>query len=109
MQMMAWAEMLHDYTQEKGLIVGVLETFDGEHPCAKCCKIAAVEKDEQKKKSLPLLKLDKLSKWFGLHPTEEALIQRRNFVPLVISFAEPDGFASSSSLAPPTPPPRDFS
>lgn len=35
-QEVAWANMLVAYTQERGWKQGVIETFDGEHPCELC-------------------------------------------------------------------------
>jgi hypothetical protein len=35
-QEVAWVNMLVTYTQESGLKRGVIETFDGEHPCEMC-------------------------------------------------------------------------
>ena len=35
-QEVAWVNMLVTYTQERGLKRGVIETFDGEHPCEMC-------------------------------------------------------------------------
>ncbi len=45
-QEVAWVNMLVTYTQERGLKRGVIETFDGEHPC-ELCKTA--EKMRQQK------------------------------------------------------------
>lgn len=39
LQQVAWAGMLVSYTQEKGLARGVVETFDGMHPCGLCEKV----------------------------------------------------------------------
>ncbi|HSP44143.1 MAG TPA: hypothetical protein VLO11_14810 [Luteolibacter sp.] len=35
-QQAAWVNMLVSYTQERGLKRGVIETFDGNHPCGLC-------------------------------------------------------------------------
>jgi hypothetical protein len=35
-QEVAWVNMLVIYTQERGLKRGVIETFDGDHPCEMC-------------------------------------------------------------------------
>jgi hypothetical protein len=45
-QEVAWAKMLVTYTREKGLARGVVETFDGNHPCAMCAKAADLRKRE---------------------------------------------------------------
>ena len=66
LQMVAWARMLNEYTEQRGLITGVMETFDGQHGCAMCKKIADGRQKEQKE-NLPLTKSgqENLAKWFG--------------------------------------------
>jgi hypothetical protein len=70
LQVVAWARMLEEYTGERGLIVGVKETFDGEHACEMCKKIA-VEEGKEKQQQFPSTKLgqENLAKWFGMSPT----------------------------------------
>jgi hypothetical protein len=46
-QEVAWVKMLVSYTQERGLKRGVMETFDGEHPCGLCKKAAELRQQEQ--------------------------------------------------------------
>jgi hypothetical protein len=46
-QEVAWMKMLVDYTQERGLKRGVIETFDGDHPCKLCKKAAEIRQQEQ--------------------------------------------------------------
>lgn len=46
-QEVAWVKMLVSYTQERGLKRGVIETFDGNHPCALCKKAAELREQEQ--------------------------------------------------------------
>ena len=49
LQSVAWAEMLHDYTQRTGSVaVAVEQTFDGAHPCELCREIATSKAKEQK-------------------------------------------------------------
>lgn len=45
-QEVAWAGMLVTYTRDRGLVRGVVETFDGNHPCPMCAKAAKLQKDE---------------------------------------------------------------
>lgn len=40
-QGLAWFGMLLSYVPEQGLVDGLEQTFDGEHPCSLCCSIAA--------------------------------------------------------------------
>jgi hypothetical protein len=46
-QEVAWVKMLVSYTQERGLKRGVMETFDGNHPCGLCKKAAEIRQQEQ--------------------------------------------------------------
>lgn len=47
LQQVAWINMLVSYTQERGLKRGVIETFDGNHPCKLCRKAAELRQQEQ--------------------------------------------------------------
>lgn len=71
MQMVAWAQMLRDYSQDRSVAVAVMQTFDGEHPCALCKKISAGKEEESQQKQdqkLPGTKTEpsQPSKWLGL-------------------------------------------
>ena len=46
-QEVAWVGMLVSYTQERGLKRGVIETFDGNHPCELCKKADAIRQQDQ--------------------------------------------------------------
>jgi hypothetical protein len=48
-QEVAWAKMLASYTQERGWKRGVVETFDGNHPCELCRKASRIRDDDEKK------------------------------------------------------------
>jgi hypothetical protein len=48
-QEVAWAKMLVSYTQERGLKRGVIETFDGNHPCELCAKASQLREEENRK------------------------------------------------------------
>lgn len=55
-QEVAWVNMLISYTQERGLKRGVIETFDGEHPCGLCKKADSIRQQddgESRKPALP--------------------------------------------------------
>ena len=43
-QVIAWGQMLVDYTAEQGLVRGTISTFDGDHPCDLCNSIKAAKK-----------------------------------------------------------------
>jgi hypothetical protein len=49
-QEVAWVNMLITYTQDRGLKRGVMETFDGDHPCDLCLKAAELRENENKEK-----------------------------------------------------------
>jgi hypothetical protein len=46
-QEVAWVKMLVSYTQEQGLAQGVIQTFDGNHPCDLCAKAAEIRRQQQ--------------------------------------------------------------
>ncbi len=46
-QEVAWVQMLVSYTRESGLKQGVIETFDGKHPCSLCKQAAELRQQEQ--------------------------------------------------------------
>lgn len=49
LQTVAWTQMLADYARASGSVVtAVEETFDGEHPCELCQRIAAAKKMEER-------------------------------------------------------------
>lgn len=48
LQEFAWVNMLMTYTQERGLTRGVVETFDGKHPCELCVKASELRENEGK-------------------------------------------------------------
>jgi len=47
-QEVAWTKMLVSYSREKGLARGVVETFDGKHPCQMCAKAEELRNSEGK-------------------------------------------------------------
>jgi hypothetical protein len=65
LQVGAWAGMVVSYSQQSGLIAGLLQTFDGEHPCPVCKAIECGKKREGKKAPLLTaeLKKDYLASW----------------------------------------------
>ena len=65
LQVGAWAGMAVSYSQQAGLMTGLSQTFDGEHPCPICKAIQDGQKHEQKKAPLlsSVLKKDYLATW----------------------------------------------
>jgi hypothetical protein len=54
LQTVAWTGMLVDYSRSAGLVEGVKQTFDGDHPCKMCLSIEETKREEQKQQ-LPLV------------------------------------------------------
>ncbi len=46
-QEVAWVNMLVSYTQERGLKRGIIETFNGDHPCPLCKKAEQLRQQER--------------------------------------------------------------
>ena len=46
LQEVAWVKMLVEYTAERGFARGVVETFDGNHPCELCAKADDLRKGQ---------------------------------------------------------------
>lgn len=99
LQVVAWTNMIREYSEMAPLAQAVKMTFSGQYPCA-LCKTIADKKETENAKMLTLHK------------------QETQICPAVMSFADrmsavvpnyfmsPDDFLQSRSEAPPTPPPR---
>ncbi len=105
-QLVAWAGMLRDYTAEKGLAQGVKETFDAEHPCAMCSKIAEAKQQDERKNPLPPERAEKISKWATMQAAAAVPAPAWNHKASPAEFAEPAGQAHARRAAPLVPPPR---
>lgn len=105
LQTVAWAGMLHDYTQRTGSVaMAVEQSFDGHHPCKLCREIASAKAREHKEiPDAPKTKDDAKAKAL----VAESLL--RPFVRTVAGIYFPtvgsDSMASRTDQ-PPTPPPR---
>ena len=106
LQTVAWAEMLHGYSQRTGsLTVAVEQTFDGRHPCALCRGIEAAKSKEHKGGPvLPGAKADAKVKAPvsdpSLLPAVRVAVTERIFPAVIVAVA------ISRDDAPPTPPPQ---
>lgn len=78
MQEVAWAKMLVDYTQERGLKKGVVETFNGEHPCELCLKVREIRQEEQKQETpdRPGREQRMLTGWTEMLPAKSLMLPR---------------------------------
>ena len=106
LQVVAWAQMIKSYTAEKGLVQGIEETFNGEHPCAMCHKIAESKKHTGEQAPLPQDRSDQMSKWLGL-PSGYLVttVVTSDLIPGKMS-GEMQLGVSQWETTPPTPPPR---
>jgi hypothetical protein len=105
LQTIAWAEMLHDYSQRTGsLTVAVEQTFDGQHPCNFCREIRVAKAQEHKSSPIaPGVEQDAKVKALlaeSVLPLAEPAVNTTFFWSSVL----PAG--SSRAEQPPTPPPR---
>lgn len=105
LQVVAWAQMLKAYSEEKGFGQAVVETFDGEHPCPLCLKIQEGREQEAPGKPLSRLKWDGPTAWlavFGVAMPPGVGGES----PVSTGFAPDRALASQWAAMPPTPPPR---
>lgn len=109
-QEVAWVKMLVSYTQERGLKRGVIETFDGKHPCSLCEKAAEIREQEQPQdpadQRMPEQRLR--IAWVEMIPSAGPLVMpvatgREISVPLVAYAA---GNSGKGADAPDSPPPK---
>ena len=105
LQSVAWAEMLHNYTQRTGSVaVAVEQTFDGQHPCELCQQIQVAKAKEHKEAPAAPAKKDDAK--------VKALLSNsllRPFVPMAQAATIPPTLSicgPSRTEQPPTPPPR---
>ena len=106
-QVVAWARMVQDYSREHGLVQGVENTFDGEHPCEMCLRIAKAREAEDKQGAEPI-KRDKSGILKMMGPA--ALYEHADFTPYRNNarpqFEDPSARVDEMARAPETPPPR---
>ena len=105
LQSVAWAEMLHSYSQRSGSVaVAVEQTFDGQHPCELCQQIRAGRAKEHKESpTAPTTKDDAKVKALVADPVLPALARTAGAISFPRAVFVP---ASSRAEQPPTPPPR---
>ncbi|HSI62801.1 MAG TPA: hypothetical protein VLE43_06770 [Candidatus Saccharimonadia bacterium] len=106
LQVVAWAQMLKSYAAEKGLVQGLQETFNGEHPCEMCQKIAETKKHTGEQAPIPQERTELMSKWLSLPAGTIITAAVRckilpNHMPGELQLG-----SSQWQTTPPTPPPR---
>ena len=99
-QSVAWASMLIANTQHASLVEAVMETFDGEHPCALCHKVADGDKREKQNKSMPVA-----AKMVLFHEEVQS-VAPPVFVLVRRGLADVDRITHDRNERPPLPPPR---
>lgn len=108
LQAIAWAQMLQDYSAEKGLAEGIMDTFSGERPCPMCLKLRKTQSDTEKHNApIPKQKSDPTLKWadpfrngaITLKPPTPQDKSGTKFRPVIVIPGE-------GRTRPPTPPPR---
>ncbi|HEX4140888.1 MAG TPA: hypothetical protein VHY09_11110 [Candidatus Methylacidiphilales bacterium] len=98
-QVIAWGNMIREYSEMVPLAQAVQMTFSGQYPCA-ICKAIAERKSTEQQKEIVFAKYDKK---YPL-PVVVALAPPRIGD---IVYLEPAFVFSSRVETPPTPPPRD--
>lgn len=63
MQLVAWATMIRDFSQDRPLAQALSDTFDGEHPCPMCCKVNAGQSEERKERPVTGSGAEKALTW----------------------------------------------
>lgn len=110
-QELAWARMLVEYSAERGVVRGVVETFDGEHPCAMCHQaqqMRVAQRRPDQPEDLPREALLRWSmEWSKLLPPCHRLLREPDGVDLQLSALSWVRLLSGrDAAAPPLPPPR---
>jgi len=107
LQVAAWVNMARVYSAEKGLVEGLKETFDGQHPCSMCKKITAA-KDGESQQKLPVSigGQSNLTKWAGVEPAISLPQPEWREGGAVVQSDAPAPHVSAWSARPPVPPPK---
>ena len=108
-QEVAWVGMLVSYTRDRGLARGVMETFDGNHPCAMCVKASKMRENDGEKEPTErnpdtkrmLLAWAEMISTYGLRLKNPSAVDCRVENPHGLLLA-----CGRERIAPGTPPPR---
>ncbi len=77
MQEIAWIGMLVRYSNENGVVQGVVETFDGRHPCPLCCKAEGLRQEtRQREQPADQQRERQLFQWLACAPMLPASLLR---------------------------------
>ncbi len=107
LQVVAWSQMLAQYSAEKGLAKGIEDTFDGEHGCPMCRLIEEGQDKERREGPALPARTELTLKLFPaagqpLIPGNTETIRERS----ACAFAAPPQLSAQWSVSPPSPPPR---
>lgn len=108
-QEVAWAKMLVSYSQQRGLVRGVVETFDGKHPCQMCAKAEELRKSEGKgdPRNQPQEKNPRHFNWGEMIVAKWLVVPMDSGTQYLTSFAvEPVRPLGRGKDSPASPPPR---
>ena len=106
LQIVAWVNMLQEYTAQQGLVKGTLMTFDAEHPCSMCKQIAASKDKDQKETQSKTDKQDKSVTWISELCVVNVISDLWENSDLEFGNPLDELQASQWISSPPTPPPR---
>lgn len=108
LQMVAWSQMLRDYSRTEDVFTALKFTFDGEHPCEMCLKIELGRQQEQKdQSSKPICQLEKNSFLFAINSHSELPVICWIPHPSFSGFITAPQIESQCSYMPDTPPPKE--
>lgn len=101
LQSVAWSGMIVSYSAKSGILKGVEQTFDGDHPCPMCKAIKKVRESESRSTDA-LAPIQRSVELLGVLASTEIFLTRATFPsPTVIPLQ-----AEARDFAPPVPPPR---
>ena len=103
LQLVAWTTMLHDFSRTGSLSEAVGKTFDGEHLCPLCKKIAKVRASEEKAPATA--KTEKKAEVFIAQSSDEVPLPNCRTGAYGVT---PPILMPERSEAPPVPVPREF-
>ena len=101
LQSVAWSGMIVSYSAKSGLVQGLEETFDGDHPCKMCNAIEQARESESNATDT-LAPAQKQVQLLGLPPEAALFIASHDFPKLAASVRQ----AAQFNSPPPVPPPR---
>ena len=101
LQTVAWGWMITTYSQEAGLKEGLRKTFDGNHPCGLCERIAQARPDTAPATLAPVPSTSIDPHWIFQTVVKPGTAARPNFL-----FSSQASLAASDRATPLLPPPR---